>query len=1568
MPQFSVDNFFSDSRSHLSSIVYAKKSDLIALASKFSVVHPPNAKKDEIRNCILAHCISSELVDSNEASKYIVDVPAKPQSDPKSNVEYMKLAIQLEQMKRENMDIALDRKQRELGIDLEQRKKELDIDLEKRKKELELEPAIQIEKRRQELQLERVKVDYEAQVAKQVEENRNVIAIECKMKELELEAKQPVKFDLTKCIKLVPKFEESEVDVFFKNFEHMASYMKWPLEQWVWLVKSKLVGKAATVVGSLVGELSYAVIKQAVLDAYAVTSEGYRQQFRNYLKPFNKTWTEFAVEKLRLFRKWLDSENVSSFDDLVNLIVSEEFKRRLPQNIMMYIADKEEKDLKKSAILADNYSLIHKVHLKGGLGNVKQNRAEQLGDKDKKTDQVLFCNYCKREGHVISNCPSPACKRGRVTEGKFPASHMSKSKPSAGSGAIMHCTSRDKHLFEKYVYDGKVSLTNIDKPVNIKLLRDTGSNQSIVLKSSLPNLKLLDENVIVNDLTGRSLLPLAEIHLDCPYVTGNVKIAVRENNFPLPDVQVVLGNDLAGELPLPNLVMYTTPQTEGNNDENVRSKIETEIVENNEKGISAMDPEGYVNVVTRSMKDNEPEETRTDSISNKIQMNRETLIKLQKDDQTLKGAFKQALEKGIEKVPGYYFKDDVLFRLYRSPKLNNDETWNDKEQLVVPKDLRNDILGIAHNVNSHFGINKTYNRLSNDFFWPRMKFDVVKFIKNCHTCQVAGKPNEIIPRAPLNPIVVPHEPFHRIIIDCVGPLPKTKKGHQYLLTAMCPTTRYPIAIPIRNITAKTVLQHLLKVFTTYGFPKEIQCDQGTNFTSKIFQNTMVELSIKQSFSSAYHPESQGALERHHQTLKALLKKFCIESESDWDEGIDFLLFVIREVPCQSLAVSPFEMLYGRKVRGPLQIVKDKLMDNDNVEEVTVGQYIQKLKGNIEKIHNFALTHLGKNQDEMKLRYDENVKVRKFNAGDLVLAFFPMPDSPFKSKFSGPYVVKKCVNNHNYIIKTPDRRKSTQLVHVNMLKKYHGVPSTALSCSRDITIVNTKTKDTNHVVQESECLSWSDYSNKDILGCLSQFLHHLSAEQKRDIKKLLLQYEDICKDDPSECTAISHDIQLLQGTRPIRQNYYRVNPEKRKVMKDEVEYLLKNKLAVPSKSPWASPCLLVPKANGKFRLCTDFRKLNSVTIKDSFPLPRIDDILDAIGSSKFLTQIDMLKGYYQIPLSENAKQMSAFITPFGLFQYERLPFGMCNAPATFQRMVNFLIQDLERVYGYLDDIVVVSDTWSDHVDKLKKLFERFRSFGLTINLAKSNFAQAQVKYLGHVIGSGEILPKDTNIKSILEYPNPATRKEVMRFLGMTSYYRRFCRNFSNVAHPLINLTSPKRKFEWDETCDNAFNQIKNLLCSKPVLSIPDPSEPFILQVDACDYGVGAVLLQQNVETKSLHPVSYFSNSLKPHQRSLSTVEKELLAIVLALQKFEVYLSTNNPVIIYSDHNPLVFLNRARNTNQKLLRWALFLQNFNVSVKHIKGSENLIADALSRAPVPENSISSPQVTISSAGRRC
>ena len=413
-------------------------------------------------------------------------------------------------------------------------------------------------------------------------------------------------------------------------------------------------------------------------------------------------------------------------------------------------------------------------------------------------------------------------------------------------------------------------------------------------------------------------------------------------------------------------------------------------------------------------------------------------------------------------------------------------------------------------------------------------------------------------------------------------------------------------------------------------------------------------------------------------------------------------------------------------------------------------------------------------------------------------------------------------------------------------------------------------------------------------------------------------------------------------------FYRVGPDKRKSLNDSVQYLLDNGLAVPSFSSWSSPCLLVKKPDHTYRFCTDYRKVNAVTKPDSYPLPRIEDCVDQVGAARYVSKFDLLKGYYQVPLTPRAQEISAFVTPNGLYSYTRMPFGLRNAPSSFQRLMNRVVAGLEGCAVYLDDVVCYSDTWEDHLARVRLLFNRFAAANLTVNLAKCEFAQATVVYLGRVVGQGKVRPIRAKVLAIDKFPPPVTKKELMRFLGMIGYYRNFCCNFSSVVAPLTNLLKGSVKFSWTLDCQQAFENAKALLTSAPVLSAPKLEEPFQLQVDASQVGAGAVLLQKDEDGVD-RPVCYFSRKFNSHQLNYSTIEKEALALIWALQHFDVYVGGGvHPVVVFSDHNPLSFLSSLQNTNQRLMRWALFLQPYNLSIRHIKGSENVMADALSRAP--------------------
>ena len=471
-------------------------------------------------------------------------------------------------------------------------------------------------------------------------------------------------------------------------------------------------------------------------------------------------------------------------------------------------------------------------------------------------------------------------------------------------------------------------------------------------------------------------------------------------------------------------------------------------------------------------------------------------------------------------------------------------------------------------------------------------------------------------------------------------------------------------------------------------------------------------------------------------------------------------------------------------------------------------------------------------------------------------------------------------------------------------------------------------------------------NSQMLANLDLVVGHLSEAQRTELVGLIQKCPCLFGDTPSCTSVLEHDVEVGEA-KPIKQRFYRVSAEKRVLIDAEIAYMLSNGIAEPSSSAWASPCVLVPKPDNTQRFCTDYRKVNSITKPDSYPLPRMDDCVDQVGSAKFISKFDLLKGYWQVPLSQRAREISAFVTPAGLYSYKVMPFGLRNAPATFQRLMNEVVGDLEGCAVYLDDVVVFSDSWSVHIDRIQRLFVRLSEAQLTVNLAKCEFAQATVTYLGKQVGQGQVRPLLAKVQAVAGYPPPLTKKELMRFLGLVGYYRCFCRNFSTVVAPLTDLLKAKVTFIWSPLCQQAFENVKAILCDSPVLAAPRLDSPFKLEVDASFVGAGAVLLQED-DVAVDKPVCFFSRKFNKHQLNYSVVEKETLALIWALQQFEVYVGSG-PVVIYTDHNPLTFLNSLRCANQRLIRWSLSLQAYTLDIRHIKGKDNLVADALSRAPV-------------------
>lgn len=1395
-------------------------------------------------------------------------------------------------------------------------------------------------------------------------------------------------FDVSKNISLVPAFREAEVDSYFSAFERIASALDWPRDMWPILLQCTLIGKAQEVVSalSLQDSLQYDSLKEAILRAYELVPEAYRQKFRNHRKSNDQTFVEFAREKGTLFDKWCAASDVKNdFESLRQLVLLEEFKGSLPDKVVMFLNEQKVSSISKAAVLADEFVLTHKNvfvsaprsdrtfvsrSTRPGSGH---SASEQAKGPWSHTQENRECFYCHKKGHVVADCLTLKRKQQSSLASQQKDVCLIKTLPTLVTEQSEDVKDKPDPCFKPFISEGFVSLTSNPKDQKVvTLLRDSAGSQSIIRDGVLPlssftscqsSVKLRGVGMV------NVLAPLHRIHLQCPLLSGWFDVAVLPD-LPVAGVDFLLCNDIAGgKVSSTPVVMdvpvVTDPAGDSQDSSEIFPACAVTRAQTKKYGADLSDSFIFVDQPSGTetlsedqsvFKSNHEQSGISRMEAVELPATREEFMAAQQSDKTLQNCFSSVLsvEDAKEKKVAYLMDHGLLVRHWSGNDLDGG-AWNVTYQVVVPTAYRSQVLSLAHDNPwaGHLGITKTYNGVLRHFFWPGLKADVVRHCRLCHVCQVTGKPNQVISPAPLCPIPVMGEPFEKVIVDCVGPLPKTKSGNQFLLTIMCVSTRFPEAVPLRRITAPVVSKALIKFFTKFGLPKVVQTDQGTNFTSRVFAQVLKTLGIKHIMSSPYHPESQGALERFHQTLKSMLRKHCFESQKDWDDAVPFVLFAAREAVQESLGYSPAELVFGHQVRGPLKLLKEQLLLPEGKVH-SIPDYVAKLRARLQRACSLARESLSSAQVKMKKYYDQKATAHSFQPGDKVLILSPISGSALSSKFSGPYLVEKKVSDTNFIIQTPDRRRRNRLCHVNMMKPYFtaenesgtsGLPkiqnvSAVSACSAE------SSTEEDGLVMRSATPQGLRLKNTELLSDLSNFLSHLPDDHRGDVENLISGFPCLFGDIPSQTSVLMHDI-VLTNPKPIKQHAYRVNPAKRECMRKEVNYLVENGFAVPSSSSWSSPCVLDAKSDGSQRFCTDFRKVNSVTVPDAHPLPLIEDCIDEVGPAEYVSKLDMLKGYWQVPLTPRASEISAFVTPDSFLQYTVMPFGLCNAPATFQRLVNKVLRDVPHCKAYLDDIVIYSDDWNSHMATLRDVFKRLAEASLTLNLSKCEFGRGSLLYLGQQVGRGQVCPADVKITAIAAFPEPTTRRELRRFLGMAGYYRRFCKNFSTVAAPLTALTSPLKPFTWSSECQQSFEDLKWLLSCNPVLSAPNFSLPFKLEVDASAVGAGAVLLQEDFQGID-HPVAYFSRKFDKHQLKYSTIEKETLALLYALQHFEVYLvSTGKPIKVFTDHNPLVFLSRMYNSNHRLMRWSLIVQNYNLEIVHKKGSENVLADALSRA---------------------
>ncbi|GFV78023.1 retrovirus-related Pol polyprotein from transposon 297 [Trichonephila clavipes] len=557
--------------------------------------------------------------------------------------------------------------------------------------------------------------------------------------------------------------------------------------------------------------------------------------------------------------------------------------------------------------------------------------------------------------------------------------------------------------------------------------------------------------------------------------------------------------------------------------------------------------------------------------------------------------------------------------------------------------------------------------------------------------------------------------------------------------------------------------------------------------------------------------------------------------------------------------------------------KELLVKNREDKLGNVVKLINKLK----RCQEVAINKMEEIQVKRKTWYDKNAVKREFKDGDLVLVLATSRANKLAVQWIGPGTILNKISETNYLVEIPGRRETSQIYHINMLKPYYKRPEHVNVIINDETKISLADQELEIPYLENNSLV---YDFEDVIQA-SELNKHLHDKQMDRLRELLSKYSKYFSNNPGLTNLAEHEIQLVSDQPGI-------------IEVGESDYM--------------SPMILVEVAGKEPRPCIDYRKLNGIIKTEYFSLPNIEERVETVSAAKFITVLIVSKGYWLIQLSKTAQPDSAFCTSFGTYRPLRMSFGLKNAPYFFSKLMAELLNGLQERTTYLDDIAIFSDTWESHLKRVEMVLQRIKRSKLNIKPSKCKFAQQNVKFLGHIVGQGFRTPSEVKVQDVLEFPTPRTKTQISAFLGLAGYYQKHINLLSVIATPSTDALKGRTKkgeIKWTTEGEDAFREQKGKQTDKPVLYAPNFEREFIVQADASNAGMGAVLTQLTEQGEE-HLILY---------------------------------------LIMTDHNPLVWLNRNVSSNPRLMRWALALQPYNFRIVHRSGKSHKNADSLSRSVI-------------------
>ncbi|BFZ09104.1 hypothetical protein BsWGS_12143 [Bradybaena similaris] len=1096
----------------------------------------------------------------------------------------------------------------------------------------------------------------------------------------------------------------------------------------------------------------------------------------------------------------------------------------------------------------------------------------------------------------------------------------------------------------------------------VHVLRDTGSTLIGVNKALVKPKDYTGEHVICRTFGGeQQRYPIAWVKVVTPFLTGRVKSAV----LLCPCTELIVGN-------VPNVQDVNNDDLERWKNENMTSDNTSNAVTRQQTArLKAESEQSKVTIVPIQPKVQHSHDTipqhecqidkESQSKQNVVEPTTDTLTlpQQQKEDKTLVKCWDMVdkPEKHTKhSTTKFVVLKNILHRLHQTGLQTT-------KQIVLPIQHRPKVLDLAHSsaFGGHMGVQKTLSRIEQHYYWPGVNSDAKSKCQSCVQCQTT-RPEGKFPKAHLQTTDVPSRPFEKVAIEIIGPMRvASDKGNMYVLTFVDLCTRWPEAIPLRSITSEAIAEALLLIFSRVGFPNTILSDNGPQFFSQATRLVLNKLGIKQVFATPYHPQTNGTCERFNGTLKAMLGKVAYDNPTCWDVMLPSILFAFREIPHESTKFSPFELVYGANPRGPLSIYKDLLTKADmDIESKSAYDLVTSVRERVltgcELANKFTHVSHAVNRGYKNV----NKKTVSFVKGDLVMLLLPKKNQKLLVEWQGPYRVLDKVSDVDYRIEVDGKPK---LFHVNMIVKYYEQKVVKTELTNSVIVLHSEDQrltqehktERHDQIQDANTLVSDCNDQEGILDIIEPVTKSktsykdvkigptVTSDQKKQIVTILKKYSMILSDVPGQSKSVMHHIKVTTDV-PIKVKPYIIPEHYKEKVESEIRELEKLNVIQRSNSNYASSMVVIRKKDESIRICIDYRKLNQITITDAEPIPGADDLLSSVARASWFTKLDMTKGYYQIPLTPESKHLTAFSTSLGLIEFNFMPFGLVNAPATFVRMTRALLRGVPNVLTYIDDMCIFTETFDEHLVIMTKVFDRLRDNGLTIKPVKVEIAFKEISFLGHAIKHGIIATDDTIVSKILNIQPPKTRKHVQALLGLINYYAKFVPCFAEKTAILSSLLKKEnKKIVWSEKCQNILDEVKKLFSSSPILRTPDYKETFVIQTDASHVAISGCLGQyfQGI----LHPCYYVSRKLSSAEKNYSTVELEALAVIFTVTKFQKFL-LGKPFIIQSDNQPLRVITSGIPKNSRIARWALILQDFKFTVSHIEGNRNCLADLLSR----------------------